>query len=620
MFLKLNIKTDKITNKSYTYYRLCESYRIGDKSRHRTIIDIGKLEQIDTPLLRKQLADTIECFLQGAVPIFEIDGMIEKTALQVVEKIRNNQTKAAAVATPPTPPTATHTPDYQTIDTNSIQHRSAREVGAEFLCKQAIGQLALPTFLQEKGWDDGQINTALIHLTSRAVYPASEHKTAQWIQLNSAVASLYNTDHERVTRHHLYDAAKSLYAIKDDLEAYLSTKTSDLFSLQDKIILYDLTNTYFEGRKENSSLAQFGRSKEKRSDCKLVVLALVMNEDGFVKHSKLFSGNTADSTTLIELIEQLKQSTFIDSEVKPIVVIDAGIATEENLKAIKDKGYDYLCVSRTKLKEYSLEQGGKTTLYDNRQNPIEVKLVQKKDAADDQYLYVHSNKKEAKEKSMRQRMDKHLEAQLISLKEGIHTKGRTKDCDKLLQKIGRLKEKHAPSAQYFSIELQRDKDGKATDIIWKANEKIKPESGVYFLRTSLANINEAAMWRIYGCLSEVEATFRQLKTDLNLRPVFHQNDKNTEAHLFLGVLAYSIVATIRYQLKAKQITHDWSNIVRIMNSQKQVVSTMITTENTTICTTICTQPTTDAFEIYNALGYKTMPMHRKKIVLPESGK
>jgi len=617
MFLKLNIKTDKITNKAYSYYRLCESYRLGDKTRHRTIIDIGKQVQIDTPLARKQLADSIECLLKGSTPLFAIDGMIEKTALQIVEKIRSNQSKAASVATPSTPPVAIVDADYQTIDTNSIQHQSAREIGAEFLCKQAIAQLALHPFLKEKGWGDTQINTALIQLTSRAVYPASEHKTAQWIQLNSAVASLHNTDYDRITRHHLYDAAKNLYDIKDEVETYLSTKTSDLFSLQDKIILYDLTNTYFEGRKQNSTLAQFGRSKEKRSDCKLVVLALVINEDGFVKHSKLFNGNTADSTTLIGLIEQLQHSTFINTQLKPIVVIDAGISTEDNLQAIKNKGYDYLCVSRSKLKAYSLEQGEKITLHDNRNNPIEVKLIQKTDTADDQYLYVHSNKKELKEQSMKQRMDKHLEAALTSLKEGIHIKGRTKDCDKILQKIGRLKEKYASSAQYFSIELQRDKDAKATDIIWKANEKTKPESGVYFLRTSLTNIDEAAMWRIYGCLSEVEATFRQLKTDLNLRPIFHKKDKNTEAHLFLGVLAYSIVATIRYQLKAKGITHDWSNIVRIMNSQKLIESTMKTKENKTICTSICSQPTAMAFEIYNALGYKTMPLYRKKYVLPE---
>jgi len=315
---------------------------------------------------------------------------------------------------------------------------------------------------------------------------------------------------------------------------------------------------------------------------------------------------------LIELIEQLKQSSFIHTDIKPIVVIDAGISTEDNLQAIKNNSYDYLCVSRSKLKEYSLEQGEKTTLYDNRKTPIEVKLIQKENTTDDQYLYVHSTKKELKEQSMKQRMDKHLEAQLTSLKEGIHTKGRTKDCDKLLQKIGRLKEKYASSAPYFSIELQRDKEGNATDIIWKANEKIKPESGVYFLRTSLDNLDEATMWRIYGCLTEVEATCRQLKTDLNLRPVFHKTDDATEAHLFLGVLAYSIVATIRYQLKAKSITHDWSNIVRIMNSQKQVVSTMKTAESKTICTSICTQPTAATFEIYNALDYKTMPFHRKK--------
>ena len=617
MFLKLNVKTDKASNKTYSYYRLCESYRLGDKTRHRNIIDIGRLENIDTSAERKQLADSIEFLLKGITPLFVVEAGIKKTALEIAEKIRYKQSIAATITTAHNFSQNVLAPCYESVDTNSIEHQWAKEIGAEYLCMQAIDQLELISFLQQKEWTKLQINTAMIHLISRAVYPASENKTAQWIQQNSALAALYNIDHNSITRHHLYVAAKELYAIKDELETHLSTKTSSLFDLQDKIILYDLTNTYFEGRKESSEVSKFGRSKEKRSDCKLIVLALVINEEGFVKHSKLFSGNTADCSTLVSIINQLQHSTYLSTETKPIVVIDAGISTEENLSAIKEKGYHYLCVSRSKLKEYSLQKGEKTTLYDSRNNPIEVKLIVKQSTDDDQYLYVHSSKKELKEQAMQQRMDKHLETQLTSLKEGINIKGRTKDCDKLLEKIGRLKEKYSSSAQYFSIELQRDKEGKASDIIWQPNKKAKPQTGVYFLRTSLSQIDEKIMWKIYGCLSEIEATFRTLKTDLNLRPIFHRTDKNTEAHLFLGVLAYSLVATLRYQLKQKNITHDWSNIVRIMNTQKLVQTTMKTKENKTICTSICTQPNAQVFEIYNALNYKEIPLKRKKYVLPE---
>src|SRR2546425_9398645 len=127
-----------------------------------------------------------------------------------------------------------------------------------------------------------------MHIVSRAVYPASEHKTEQWIGDNSAVAELFGKEASRVSRHMLYKAAVDLYEQKDELEKHLSVKTNELFDLDDKIILYDLTNTYFEGRKAHSSIAQFGRSKEKRSDCKLVVLALVTNGEGFVKYSRFF--------------------------------------------------------------------------------------------------------------------------------------------------------------------------------------------------------------------------------------------------------------------------------------------------------------------------------------------
>ena len=156
----------------------------------------------------------------------------------------------------------------------------------------------------------------------------------------------------KVSKDKLYQSALDLYELKDVLEKHLSVKTNELFDLQDKIILYDLTNTYFEGSKRGSKLAKFGRSKEQRSDAKLVVLALVVNMEGFIKYSAIHEGNMSDSKTLPEMIDKLHTHTCTKTAV---VVLDAGIATEENLKLITEKGYHYLCVSRTKLKDYAID-------------------------------------------------------------------------------------------------------------------------------------------------------------------------------------------------------------------------------------------------------------------------
>jgi transposase len=139
------------------------------------------------------------------------------------------------------------------------------------------------------------------------------------------------------------------------LEKHLETTTNELFDLEDKIIIYDLTNTYFEGRCTNSKIAKYGRSKEKRNDAKLVVLAVVVNTEGFLKYSQIFEGNMSDSKSLSCIIETLCKKTG-SAEQKPIVVIDAGISTEENLQLLKTKGYDYMCVSRSGLNKYSIDE------------------------------------------------------------------------------------------------------------------------------------------------------------------------------------------------------------------------------------------------------------------------
>jgi transposase len=157
----------------------------------------------------------------------------------------------------------------------------------------------------------------------------------------------YRISDGKITKDKLYQSALDLYRVKDRLEAHLSKRTNELFDLQDKIILYDLTNTYFEGEKKGSNLARFGRSKEKRSDARLIVLALVVNAEGFIKYSDVFEGNMSDSSSLPGIIDRIRVRTA-ESQCRAIVVLDAGIATEENLALIRANGYDYVCVSRTR--------------------------------------------------------------------------------------------------------------------------------------------------------------------------------------------------------------------------------------------------------------------------------
>lgn len=617
MFLKAIVKTDKHTSKRYVYYRLCESYRIGTKTRHRTILSLGLLEELPLAQERKQLADAIEHLLRGDQKTLfglSLPEHVEKLARKFYLQIKQLQAKASPL-TGNVIDDNTYPPTFERVDLDSLTTEDVREIGAEWLCKQTLEELGIGTFLTDLGWSKEAVDLALIHITSRAVYPASENKTAKWIGINSGVAELFGKSPDKISRFQLYKASSSLYRVKADIEPYLSTKTNTLFDIQDKIYLYDLTNTYFEGRKQSSKIAQFGRSKEKRSDCKLVAIALVTNAEGFVKYSKIYQGNISDCETLEEIVAELSSNTS-ETQRKPLVVIDAGIATEDNLPMLKNKGYDYMCVSRSRMKDYTVTVENTIKLYDQRGSLIEVQRVVKPGNSD-QFLYVRSEKKALKEASMKAHFSIRYEEELNNVAKSLLKKRGIKKSGTIHERLGRIKERYPSANKHYQIEVIEN-DGIVTEIKWSRKE-LQPKSreGVYFLRTSLQQTDEKTMWNIYNTLKEIESAFRTLKTDLSLRPIFHQKDEYSSAHLFLGILAYSVVATIRYKLKAKGINHDWKNIVRIMNTQKVSTVTIKNDKGDIINIRTCSIPIQEAKQIYSASNYKPMPFYRKKFVFPE---
>ncbi len=622
MFIKTIIKTEKKTGKQYNYFRLCESYRIGDKVRHRSIVSMGKLEGIEGKENKKLLADCIESIIKGENPLllFEIKPEIEKYAREFANRIINEKLLDIAPKVQSTINMEVKDTDYEIIDMNSVRHEEVREIGSEWLCSQALEQLGLKKVLTSScGFNETSSNIAMTHIVSRAVFPASEHKTAHWIKDNSAVSSLFGIPISKIDRFKLYRASNNLYNQKEAIERHLSTKTNELFDLNDKIVFYDLTNTYFEGRKVDSKIAKFGRSKEKRSDAKIVAMAAVINAEGFLKYSRIYEGNVSDSKTLNNTIDELSVHTSSTGR-KPVVVMDAGIITEENALSLKSKGYDYICVSRTKLKDYSpvKENGADKIISDKNGKQIKLRLVEKQDCSDT-YMYVRSEQKAQKEASMNDHFSQRYEEDLENIRIALTKKGGTKKLEKVWERIGRLKERYSTANKHYSIEVIPDeKQEKAIDVKWTKNQiKPKDSEGVYFIRTSLTDNEEKTLWTIYNTLTEIEATFRILKTDLALRPVFHKYDQNIESHLFLGLIAYQVVATIRHQLKQKGIHYDWRNILRIMSTQKEVITIMKNKKGETIRIKKCSSPSAQAKQIYNALEYKFNPYHMKKSVVPE---
>jgi len=612
MYFKFSLRRHPITGIHTAYYRLVESYRNADnRVCHNTILNIGYLEDATPEQLndiQKRLTDLYEqkqsLFEQEEDPLvmhyvhefwkrIKVSGKVD---LKNAEKLKT------------------------LVEADSLVHSNVRQIGAEHICYQTWQKLQLSELLLSKGWTEEAVKLAATQIVSRAVYPASEMATSRWIKENSAVCELTGYDIDKVTKDKLYQSALNLYKVKDVLENHLSKRTNELFDLEDKIILYDLTNTYFEGRKVNSNLANFGRSKEKRSDAKLVVLALVINVEGFIKYSSILEGNIADCKTLCAMIDKLATHSTIK---KAVVVLDAGIATEENLKLIEQKGYHYVCVSRSKLKDYqALPNKLPVVIQTKAKHEVSLKAVSTAKSTD-YYLEVTSEAKALKEKSMTLAFEKRYEDELQKIQTAIDKKNGIKKADKVHERIGRAKEKYPSIQACYQIDVELDKTATlVTKISWKKDtDKYATKTtklGIYFLRTNLNVSDEVNVWNIYNTIREIENTFRTLKTELDLRPIYHKNDDATMAHLHLGLLAYWLVNTVRYQLKNNGINSCWSEIVRIGNTQKVITTSGTNTHDKLISIRKCSAPNKNLANIYTILKIKPQPFTKRKFVVHKS--
>lgn len=607
------------------YYRIKESFRdLTGRVRCRIMLNVGFM----TPRLRpEEVRDIAACLTymsghKGEQDVF--GGVLAKYNETVRSKAKeywNRMIELGKIDSIRKCIEESRCKAERLVDVNTIKHTDARDVGAEWICLQAIRELEIDRFLARKGWTEHKIDTALAHLITRTVYTPSELKSMRIMADNSAVCELVSGNNTwQPGFRDVYKVAPSLYELKDELEDHLCRRTDSLFNVSNRLVLFDLTNFYFEGRKDGSAKAKFGRSKEKRSDCKLLVLALCINAEGFIRYSSILAGNTADPDSLPNMIDTLSSKTRVPSgngSQKTLVVIDAGIATEDNLEKIKSKGYNYLCVSRRRLTDYELADDMKTvTVLDSRKQTVSLREV-KREADGDYYLEINSPGKALKESSMNRKFKERFELELAKARESLGKPRGKKNYEKVIERVGRAIGKYPSIAKYYVIEYERDEANKENmkDISWRIAqpESVDKDNGVYFLRTNVDKIDEKTTWNYYNLIREIECTNRQLKTDLNLRPIYHQKDKASDAHLFLGLLAYWIVNTIRHKLKGHGETCYWTEIVRRMSTQKAVTTEATNALGEKVLMRLCSEPTKVAGDIYDKLKYKKMPFWKIRL-------
>ena len=616
MFIREVKKKNTANGKTFCQYQLVQASRIVGKVRQRNILYLGSDPLLQDPVKRKMLLDVLQARIFGQSLLFAKDYPPEITGLAegFHEKFRikyKGITPDSVVSIPPLESEA----HLETIDLNSIEIAGSRTFGGEHLCSQVMEVLDLKSCFGTLGFSDEENSLAHVGIIGRALFSSSEHRTAQYLRDNSGLCGLQGTVSGDISHRHLYTIADKLHQNKEHIDKFLYNRVLDLFGLKDSLVIYDLSNTYFEGRKTSSRIAKYGKSKEKRNDCRQVVFTGVINAQGFIRYSRIYEGNTADIVTLGDMVADLKKHSGTAAD--KTVVMDAGFASEENLEYLTAGNIRYVCVSRKRIRDYRPDEGATVhTLKDRRDNPIELSVFNP-EGYKDTWMYVKSEQKRVKEQSMRDKLSQRLEEELESLSRGLGRKGTTKKTEKVWERIGRIKEKHSVSGKYL-IDVE-SRAGKATRITWgqkpgEETDRAEQGHGVYFIRTNYEKPQEAQLWEIYNTIREVEATFRCLKSDLQIRPVHHQKDERVESHIYLTILAYQLVNTIRYMLKEKGITHDWQNIVRIMNTQT-IQSVILPTETKTISLEKPSRPIKEALEIYKATNTKSMVPAKKKYVV-----
>jgi transposase len=389
---------------------------------------------------------------------------------------------------------------------------------------------------------------------------------------------------------------------KKAIEDHLRSKESSLFDLTERIILYDLTNTFFEGSGKYNDKARFGNSKEKRSDCLLVTLGLVLDADGFPKRTKMFPGNVSEPGTLEGVIDSLAAP----GQTKPLIVVDAGIATDKNIAWLKGR-YDYIVVSRKKKIDAPPEM---VAIREDARRCIRAGIIR---TAHEATLVCHSTDKEIKETGIQNRFERRFEEELAKVHNALSKKHGTRNYDKVIEKIGRLKERYKRIARRYEITVAKN-DNLATCVTWqRKTEDHRP--GMYALRSNRPDFTEQEFFDIFSMLTDIEDAFRSMKSELGLRPVHHQKERRTQGHLFITVIAYHIMHTIRYALKGKQINESWSTIREALSTHVRITATMKREDGRVIHIRKSTRPEPFHIKVYDALHLPHRPGKTVKTIL-----
>jgi len=522
MFLRPNFRHKD--GKDHTYWSLVETVRTADGPRQRTLCYLGELN------------DSAQGRWLKTIEVFNEQG--ESQQLKLFPSDVSPPEDDAGVAR---------------VRLDQVRLERSRRFGDSFLALELWKRLELDGFWEalldgaEDAADVPWSRIAALLAVNRLCAPGSELAIEERWYPSTALDDLLGIEEGKINDTRLYRCLDRLLPHKTKLERHLAGRYGELFRAEFDVLLYDLTSSYVEGAAEKDPMMRRGYSRDHRPDCKQVVIALIVNVEGFPLSYETFDGNRADVTTMESVLRMVERKY---GQARRVWVFDRGVVSEENLEALRRRGGHYLVgTPRAKLKQFEkqLLEGG----WEQVRPEVEVKLVPTPQG-EETYILCRSTARRAKEQAIRSRFSTRMEKALTALQKRV-AEGQLKDRHKIERSVGKIQARHSQVADLYEMKVA-EKDG-ALALEWQALEGRQTwqqaREGAYLLRTNLPPQEPVKLWKSYIQLTEAEAAFRVLKSELSIRPIFHQLERRAKAHILVAFLGYALWVTLKHLLIRK---------------------------------------------------------------------
>jgi transposase len=566
MFLRPHYRT--VDGKRQAYWSLVESVRTKRGPRQRVVAYLGGLDEADR--LGVQHAAEEKSSSRKQPSLFEDDSA---------------------------------KPRYADVDVSKVRVENCREFGGPWLAWQLIRQLGLDEFLQKiipRGAEAIRWSLmSLVLVIARLCRPSSELHVAEHFYRQTALSDILGVPDAKVNDARLYRTLDALLPHKEALEMFLKNRLGELFDLEYDLLLYDVTSTYFEGKAEENPLAQRGYSRDQRSDCKQVCIGLVVSRCGMPLGYEVFAGNTADVTTVKHIVETMEKRYGKSNR---IWVMDRGMVSEDNIAFLKEDNRRYILgTTKSHLKKFEqqlLEQDWHTV-----HEGVEVKLCPSPDGDEEIFILCRSRDRRQKDEAILRRFEERIVKRLESMQARCEKQRR--DPQKVEREIGRLLGKNTRAAGLFDVQVKPDENGHAK-LSWKKladrRDWATLSAGCYLLRSNVSDWSDEELWKAYIQLTEAEAAFRIHKSDLSIRPIWHQKQDRVLAHILVCFLAYVLWKTLAALCEKAGLGHEPRRVLEELSQIRSIDVVLPTRDGIDIRKRCVTKPTDHQAILLQHLG------------------